>query len=69
MNMTSSGKCNARKHREIKNGDKYSILDISYNIDCMDKREVTSSKPKDYMGIPGKGLTNSLAISTKISNK
>ena len=35
----------------------------------MDKREVTSSESKKYMGRPGKGLTTSMDIRTKRSNK
>ena len=35
----------------------------------MDKREVTSSESNNYMGIPCKGLTTSLTLSTKRSNK
>ena len=66
--MTSCGICNVSKHREINNGEKYFILNISSKLDCMYKREVTSSESKYYMGIPGKGLTNSLDLRTKISN-
>ena len=43
MNMESCGRLNVRKHREIKNSDKYTALDISYKLDCMEKMEVTSS--------------------------
>ena len=63
------GKRNVRKHREIDNGEQYIVLDIYYNIYCMEKREATSSESKDYMERPGKGLTNSLGISTKTPNK
>ena len=57
------------KNRETKNGDKYIILEISSNIDCLDKREVTSSKSMDYMERSGKGMTTSLALNTKSPNK
>ena len=57
VNMKICERHNVGKHREIKNGVKYIILDISYNIDCMENREVTSSDSKDFMGIPGKSLT------------
>ena len=43
VNMKSFGGLNLRKHREIKNGEKYIILDISSKLDFLDKREVTSS--------------------------
>ena len=68
MNMTSCGRRNVSKHRDIKNGEKYIILDISSKLDCLDKRSVFSSEPKNYMGRPGKGLTTSLALRTKSSN-
>ena len=42
---------------------------ISAKLDCLDKREVTSSESRGYMGIPGKGLTTSLDISTKMPYK
>ena len=45
------------------------ILDISYKFDCLDKREFTSSEYKGYMGIPDKGLTTSMDLGTKRSNK
>ena len=32
VNMKSCGRRNARKHREIKNGEKYIILDISSRL-------------------------------------
>ena len=43
-------------------------MDISIKIDCMEKKEVTSSESKDYMVIPGEGMTTSLALRTKIRN-
>ena len=43
VNMKSSGRRNVRKHIEIKNGQKYIVLDISSKIDFMDKREVIYS--------------------------
>ena len=38
VNMTSFGRHNVRKYRDIKNGEKYIILDISFKIDFLDKR-------------------------------
>ena len=67
--MTSCVRRNVRKHREIKNVRKYTILGISYKLDFLDKSEFTSSESKDYMGRPVKGLTTSLSLSTKGSNK
>ena len=43
VNMTSYVRRTVRKYREIKNGEKYIILDIFYNLDHVEKREVTSS--------------------------
>ena len=67
--MKCRGMRNVSKHREIKNVEKYIILDISSKIDCLDKRKVTSSESKYYMVIPGKELTASIALRTKNSNK
>ena len=67
--MTSYGRRNVSKHRNIKNGKKYIILEISFKLDCLEKREVTSSGSKEYMGRTGKGLTTSLALRPKRLNK
>ena len=50
---------------DINNSEQYIILEISSKLDCMDKREFTSSKPRDYMVIPGNGMTTSLSLRTK----
>ena len=39
VDMTSYGRRNFRKHRDINNFDKCIILVISYKIDCLDYRE------------------------------
>ena len=44
VNMKRFRRRNFNKHREINNGDQYIILDISYNIDSLYNREVTSSE-------------------------
>ena len=67
--MTSCGRPNVGKKRDINNGEKYIILDISPKPDFMDKSEVTSSELKYYTGIPGKGLTTFIDLSTKSPNK
>ena len=70
MNMTSCGRRNVMKHREINNGEKYIILDISYKIYCLNKREVNYSESKDYTETPCKELTTSLAlINRNLNNK
>ena len=68
--MAFFGRRNVRKHREIKNGEKNIILDISSKLDCMENREFTYSESKDYMGRPDKGLTTYMDPGTKgLNNK
>ena len=43
LNMKSCGGESVRKHRDIKNGEQYTILDIYSNLDFLNKMEVTSS--------------------------
>ena len=69
MNITSCGRRNVKKHRDIKNGEKYIILDVSSRLYFLDKREVTSSYSKDCMGIPGKGMTTYMDLRNKRQNK
>ena len=42
-NMKSCEGRNFMKHREIKNGKQYTILDIYSKLDCLNKREATFS--------------------------
>ena len=58
-----------RKNREIDNYEQYIDLDISLKLDCLNKREVTSSVSRVFMGRSGKGLTTSLTPKTKITDK
>ena len=69
VNMASGVRRNVRKHREIKNSEKYTALDIYSELDCLEKREVTSSESRDYMGRSGKGMTTSLTLRAKWPNK
>ena len=69
VNMTSCGRQNVRKHREIKNCEQYIILDISFKLNFLYKREFTYSELIYYMGRTDKGLITSLDLRTKISNK
>ena len=48
MNMKHCGCRNVRKHREIKDGDKYTTLDIYLDFDSLDKMKIISSEPKYY---------------------
>ena len=43
MNMNNCGCRNVRKYREIKNGEKYTPLDISVNFGSMNNMKITSS--------------------------
>ena len=56
VNMNNCGRCNVRKHREIKGGKKYVTLDISLKFDSMDKMKITSSESKDNFGRSGMSL-------------
>ena len=69
MNMKNCGRRNVRKHRDIKNGEKYITLDISLKFGSLEKMKITSSDPKDYFGISVKGLIKSLGIKTKVMSK
>ena len=66
--MKSYGRRNVRRHREIKNGEQYIILEISYDIYCMDKREETPSKSRYYMARTGKGMTTYMDFREKSPN-
>ena len=67
--MKMCGCHNFRRHRDIKNGDKYINLDISLTFGSLDKMKITSSHPNDYLRRPGKGLINLLGIKTIGSSK
>ena len=67
--MKNCGCRNVMKHREIKNGEKYITLDISLKFGSMDNMKITSSEPKDYLVISGKGLITSLGINTNVRLK
>ena len=75
VNMRKCGKCNFRKHREIKDSDErvtlkayenmYEILKFSEKFDNLDKMETTSSESKVKMEVPGKWLVTALDLKTK----
>ena len=69
VNMTSCIRRNVRKHKEINNSEQYIYLDVSLEIDFLDRRGFTTSESRDYIGISGKGLTKSLTLITKNPNK
>ena len=66
VNMKSFGRCNVRKHREIKCSDKYITLGISLKFDSLDKMKITSLESKEKLGRSGKGLITSLGVKAKV---
>ena len=67
--MKNCGRCNTRKHIEIKDSDKYTSLDILSKFDSLEKMRITSSDPKEYLGISVKGSINSMGIKTNVRPK
>ena len=63
--MSSCGRLNVRKQREIKDSDKYTDLDIYLKLNCLYKSEVTYSESRYYMGRLGKGVNTSMALRKK----
>ena len=64
VNMKTCVFSNVRKHREIKDSEKYITLDIYLKFGSLEKMKITSSEPKYYFGRPGKGLITSLGLKT-----
>ena len=62
VNMKNCGRRNVRKLREIKDGEKYITLYIYLDFGSLHKIKITSSETKEYLGILGKGLINSMGI-------
>ena len=69
VNMRNYGRHNVRKHREIKGGDNYIILDISLKFFSLDKMKITPSETKYYLGRSGKELITSMGLKTNIRSK
>ena len=69
MNMKNCGRNHVRKHREIKDSDKYVTLGMLLKFFSMDKMRITSSEPKDNLVRSGKGLITSLGLKAKTSPK
>ena len=66
VNMKNCGRCNVRKHKEIKGSDKYVTLDILSKFDSLDKIKTTSSESKRKLERSGKGLITSLGFKAKV---
>ena len=56
MKMNNCGRCNVRKHREIKVSYKYVTLDISLKYGSLENMRIKYSEPKDNLGRSGKGV-------------
>ena len=69
VNLKTFGCLNVRKHREIKDSENYNTLEISLKFGSLDKMRITSSEPKNYLGISGKGLITSMNLRTNVSPK
>ena len=69
MNMKYLVRCNVKKTRDIKDSEKYIILNISLEFGSIDKMRITSSEPKYYFKISGKRLNNSLGIKHNVRSK
>ena len=65
--MKNCGRRNVRKHKEIKDSDKYITLDISSKFDSLDKMKITSSESKRNLEISGMGLITSLGFNASLS--
>ena len=65
VDMKNCGRLNVSKHKEFRGSDKYVTLDISSNLDGLDKTKIKSSKSKGKLGRSGKGLITSMRFKTK----
>ena len=63
--MKNCGPQNVKKHREVKVSDKYVTLDISLKFGSLENMRITSSEPKDNLGISVKGLITYLGLKDK----
>ena len=64
MNMKNCGRLKVWKNRDIKDSNRYTILNILIKFGSMDKIIITYSEPKYYLGRSGKGLITSLGLRT-----
>ena len=69
VNMKNCGRCNVRKHIEIKGSDKYVTFDISLKFDSLDKMRIVSSESKVKLGRSRKGLITFLGLKAKTRPK
>ena len=69
MNIKICGRCNVRKHRDIKYGYKYITLYILLKLSSLKNMKITYSDPKYYLVRSGKGLITSLGLKTIVRSK
>ena len=69
VNMKNCGRQNASEHRDIKDSNKYTTLDILLKFGSLEKIRITYLEPKDNLGRSGKGLIASLGIKAKARPK
>ena len=69
VNMKNYGRCNVRKHRNVKGSYKYVALDILLKFDSLNKMRITCSYSKVRLGRSGKGLITSLVLKSKTRPK
>ena len=69
VNIKNCGHRNVRKHKEIKDSDKYITLEISFKFVSLKKMRITSSEPKYYLRRSRKGLITSLVLKSKADPK
>ena len=67
--MKNYGRHNVRKHKEIKDSDKYVTLEISSKFDSLDNIKITSSESKGKLEILGKGLITFLGFKAKVRSQ
>ena len=53
VNVKNCGRRHVRKNIYKKSSDKYATLDISLKFGSLDKMRITSSDPKNSLGISG----------------
>ena len=68
VNMKNCGCHKVRKHKDIKDSDKFVTLNISKKFDSLNNMETTSSESKEKLGRSGKGLVTALDFRTKVGS-
>ena len=62
VNMKHFGHRNVRKHRNIKEGEKYTTLGISLDYGSLENMKIKYSEPKFNLGGSGKKLITSMGL-------